>query len=182
MTTLGRTESALLVIDVQVGVVEDAYRREEAIAAVQLAVEKAGSAHVPVVWIQHNDEEMPLDSPRWSIVPELDPRADELHVSKSFKSSFEATDLETRLAALNIGHVYICGAQSDNCVRHTSHAALERGYDVTLVEDAHTTSDFRWDDQLISAQHIVNELNHAFYGYEVPGRVTTLVTSAELAF
>ena len=166
MTTLGRTESALLVIDVQVGVVEDAYRREEAIAAVQLAVEKARSAHVPVVWI----------------VPELDPRADELHVSKSFKSSFEATDLETRLAALNIGHVYICGAQSDNCVRHTSHAALERGYDVTLVEDAHTTSDFRWDDQLISAQHIVNELNHAFYGYEVPGRVTTLVTSAELAF
>ena len=182
MTTLQRERSALLVIDVQNGVVEDAFRRDEVIAAINEAVRRAREAEVPVIWIQHNDEEMALNSERWQLVPELDDRADEVHVNKSFKSSFEATDLEERLGELNVGHVFICGAQSDNCVRHTSHAALERGYDVTLIEDAHTTSSYRWRGQAILAENTVHELNSAFNGYVVPGRVTALVTSNDLAF
>ena len=73
--------------------------------------------------------------PNWS-------RADgEALVRKTYGDSFEATDLEERLAALGVGHLVVTGAQTDACIRSTIHGAFTRGYDVTLVTDAHTTED-----------------------------------------
>jgi Isochorismatase family len=45
------------------------------------------------------------------------------------------------LADLAVGSLVVVGAQTDECVRSTLHGALVRGYDATLVGDAHTTED-----------------------------------------
>ncbi|MEI6372824.1 MAG: cysteine hydrolase family protein [Actinomycetes bacterium] len=180
MTTFtDRPHRALLVIDVQVDVVHDAYQREEVIANVVTLVDKARALGEPVVWVQHNDEGMPLGSEVWQLVPELTPQPGEPLIDKQYRSSFIDTDLEATLAALGVGALMICGAQTNNCVRHTLHSALDFGYDVTLVEDAHTTSDFQWDTGMISAARIIDEQNASSLNYALPGRTCTLTTTAE---
>jgi nicotinamidase-related amidase len=132
MSTLaGRDKSALLVIDVQNGVVEGAYNLESVLKNINTAVAKARSAGVPVIWVQHSDDELVLESDDWQIVPQLEPASGERKVRKVHRSSFEATDLEQILADFGVGHLYITGMQTNNCVRHTTHSAQERGYDIT---------------------------------------------------
>ena len=127
MTTLGRTKSALLVIDVQNQVVDGAFNKDQVIANINAAVGKARAAGVPVVWVQHSDDWMAIGSDDWQIVPQLSPAEGEAKVGKLYRNSFEATTLEEVLAGLGVGHVYVCGAQTNNCVRFTSHGAMERG-------------------------------------------------------
>ena len=124
MATLNRSGKALLVIDVQVGVVAEAFKREETLAAINVAIGKARAAGIPVIWVQHSDEELELESAEWQIAPELEPLAGEHKIRKLYPSSFEATELEAVLSELSVGHVYICGAETNNCVRHTSHLSL----------------------------------------------------------
>ena len=170
MSTLGRTKSALLVIDVQNQVVDGAFNKDQVIAQINAAVAKARAAGVPVVWVQHSDDWMAIDSDDWQIVPQLSPAEGEPRVRKLYRNSFEATTLEEVLAGLGVGHVYVCGAQTNNCVRYTTHGALERGYDVTLLSDAHTTTDFETGGKKISAEFAVDELNSSLHGEELPGR------------
>src|SRR5205085_2277274 len=136
-----RPNTALLVIDVQNGVVEGAHERDAVVANVGSLVEKARQERVPVVWVQHADEHLARDSDEWRIVPELSPDEAEPLVHKSYGDSFEDTELEDVLAGLGVGRLVVAGAQTDQCIRSTLHGALARGYDATLVSDAHTTED-----------------------------------------
>jgi nicotinamidase-related amidase len=169
MTTLGRTKSALLVIDVQNQVVDGAFNKEQVITNINSAVAKAREAGVPVVWVQHSDDWMAIGSDDWQIVPQLSPADGEAKVGKLYRNSFEATDLESVLAGLEVGHLYICGAQTNNCVRFTSHGAMERGYDVTLLMDAHTTTDYEFEGKKVSAEVLVDDLNASFFRTRLPG-------------
>src|SRR5438270_30583 len=142
MTTLqNRPKTALLVIDVQKGVVHGAHQRDAVVANVSSLVDRARSEGVPVVWIQHSDEDLARGSDKWRIVPELTPGEAEPLVEKNYGDSFEATTLETVLSGLGVGRLIVVGAQTDMCVRSTLHGAFVRGYDATLVKDAHTTED-----------------------------------------
>lgn len=142
MTTLpARPRTALLVIDVQRGVVGEAHRRDEVVANIAALVERARAEETPVVWVQHSDEGLPRGSEPWQYVEELARLGSEPLVHKSHGDSFEGTDLEQVLADAGIGHLVVTGAESDACVRSTIHGAFTRGYDVTLVADAHTTGD-----------------------------------------
>ena len=142
MTTLeNRPNTALLVVDVQNGVVNSAYQRDEVVTNVGRLVEKAREEQVPVVWVQHHDEDLPRGSETWQIVPELTPGDAEPVVEKSYGDSFEDTTLETVLSGLGVGRLVVVGAQTDACIRSTLHGAITRGYDATLVKDAHTTED-----------------------------------------
>lgn len=152
----------LLVIDVQRGVVDGTYRRDEVVAHIDELVAAARRLQVPVVWVQHNEQQMPIGSEWWQIVPELDP-ADEPRVDKQYRSSFEHTPLADILGTLGTRELVVCGAETNYCVRHTIHAALERGFDVTLVADAHTTSE---DD----AARVIEEQNANFSDYRLSGR------------
>ena len=181
MTTIPvRDKTALLVIDVQNGVVQDAYRRDEVIANIELAVAKARAASIPVVWIQHSDEELEIDSDAWQIVSELIPLKGEAMVRKTFRSAFEGTDLEDILGSLNVGQLVVCGAQTNNCVRHTSHDALAKGYDVTLIADAHTTSSYEWGGHKVDAQAVVEEQNDNF-NETLPGRKARAIPLTQLS-
>jgi nicotinamidase-related amidase len=181
MTTLNRPNSALLVIDVQNDVVAEAYKRDSVVERIQSAVEKARAKGTPVIWVQHSDDYLAIDSLGWQIVPELEPLPNEPVVRKLYCSSFEATNLDDLLENADIGHLFIAGAETNHCVRHTSHAALERGYDITLLSDAHTTSDGEGAHGDILARQIVDEQNQGFDGYALPGRGASVSKVAESA-
>ncbi|MCX5316776.1 isochorismatase family protein [Streptomyces sp. NBC_00154] len=140
MTTLeNRPNTALVVVDVQNGVVEGAHERDAVVANVGHLIEKARREGTPVVWVQHSDEQLVRGSDDWRIVPELTPGDAEPLVEKNYGDSFEDTTLETVLSRLGAGRLVVVGAQTDACIRSTLHGAFVRGYDVTLVSDAHTT-------------------------------------------
>jgi nicotinamidase-related amidase len=142
MTTLdNRPNTGLLVVDVQTGVVGGSPGRDTVVANIGSLVAKARREGVPVVWVQHHSENLQEGSDAWRIVPELDPRETEARIGKAYGDSFEDTELETVLSSLGIGRLMIVGAQTDACIRSTLHGALVRGYDATLVSDAHTTED-----------------------------------------
>lgn len=164
-----RGESALVVIDVQVNVVQDAYMRDEKVANMAAAVAKARAASIPVIWVRHSAEDLPLGSDGWQIVPELLPLDGEAIIEKKYRSTFIETNFEEVLGQMKIGHLFTCGAETNNCVRHTSMAALEAGYDVTLIADAHTTTGFEWNGYVVDASSTIDEQNTNFMGYELPG-------------
>jgi nicotinamidase-related amidase len=142
MTTLeNRLHTALLVIDVQNGVVSGAHERDAVVANVGSLVERARREQVPVVWVQHSDDGLARESDEWQIVPELARRNAEPLVEKHYGDAFEETDLEPVLSGLGVGRLVVAGAQTDACIRSTLHGALVRGYDAVLVSDAHTTED-----------------------------------------
>lgn len=180
MTTLaGRPNSALLVIDVQNGVVAGAHARDTVIANIHALVDRARSEGVPVVWVQHSDAQMPQGSEAWQYVPELVRRNDEAIVHKTFGDSFEGTDLEQVLASKGIGRVVVTGAQSDACIRSTIHGAFTRGYDVTLVGDAHTTEDLSAWGAPPPAQVIAH--TNLYWGQQAaPGRTAAVAPTASV--
>jgi nicotinamidase-related amidase len=182
MTTLSdRPNTALLIVDVQTGVVADAHERDAVVANIGQLAERARSAQVPVVWIQHSDDELVRGSDEWQIVAELSPGAAEPLVDKHYGDSFEDTDLESVLADLAVGRLLVAGAQTDQCVRSTIHGALVRGYDTTLVSDAHTTEDqTAWGapppDQVIAHTNL-------YWTYQdAPGRTAGTVTTDAVDF
>lgn len=183
MTTLpDRPNTALLVIDVQNKPVEGAPRRDEVIANINSLVEKARAQHVPVIWVQHNDEGLPLGSEDWQYVPELAERREaEPLVHKSYGDAFEATELESVLAERAVGRLVVTGAQSDACIRSTIHGAFARGYDVTLVGDAHTTEDLSaWG---APAPELVIAHTNLYWRYQsAPGRQAATVDTADVSF
>ena len=177
-----RPNTALLVIDVQNAVVENAFNRDAVVANILSAVQKARAAGMPVIWVQHSDEELELDSEGWQIVPELKPLAGEPKVRKSYKSSFIDTDLEQVLAKLQVSKLIICGAESNHCIRHTSHSAFDRGYDVTLIADAHTANSYEWDGHNVSAENVIDEQNDNFAHYELPGVTANVLRLEKVSF
>jgi nicotinamidase-related amidase len=182
MSTLeNRPNKALLVVDVQNGVVADAHERGKVVANIVSLVGRARRAQTPVVWVQHNSDDLIRNSERWQIVPELVPADEEPVVEKVYGDAFEQTSLEVLLADLGVGSLIVAGAQTDACIRSTLHGALVRGYDVTLVSDAHTTDDnTSWGapppDQVIAHTNL-------YWDYETaPGRVAGTVAAAEVDF
>ena len=177
-----RNKKALLVIDVQNGVVEYAWKRDSTVSKIAALVDQARASKTEVIWVQHSEDDMPLDSLSWQIVPELKPALDEKIIHKLWRSSFEETELEDALEELKIDHLVISGAQTNYCVRHTIHAAIERGLDVTLVEDAHTTMDESWNGSPIPAELIIAELNRSCSDYDLPESRVDVISADKVRF
>jgi nicotinamidase-related amidase len=182
MTTLeNRPNTALLVVDVQNGVVEAASRRDAVVANVGSLVEKARRERVPVVWVQHSDEQLARGSDGWRIVPELTPGGAEPLVEKSYGDSFEDTTLEAVLSRLAVGRLVVVGAQTDACIRSTLHGALVRGYDATLVSDAHTTEDqTAWGAP--PPDQVIAHTNLYWKHQTAPGRTAGTVETKDVDF
>lgn len=171
----------LVVVDVQNDVVATAWDRDRIVGNVAHVVQRARDAGTPVVWVQHQDDELVPGSPGWQWVPELAPAAGETLIHKRFNSSFEDTPLEATLAALGATHLVLAGAATNWCIRATAYAALERGYDLTLVGDAHTTvnSDLP-DGRRVEARQAVDDLNLAMRWLAYPGRRNAVATAADV--
>ncbi len=182
MATLeNRPNTALLVIDVQNGVVAGAHERDTVVANIGSLVDRARQEQVPVVWVQHSDEQLERGSEAWGIVPELSPGDGEPLVEKHYGDSFEDTTLEAVLSGLGVGRLVVAGAQTDACVRSTLHGAFVRGYDATLVSDAHTT-------EVLSAwgapppDQVIAHTNLYWKDQTAPGRTAGTVETKDVDF
>ena len=183
MTTLEkRPNTALLVVDVQNGVVEGSPGRDAVVANVGSLVEKARQEQVPVVWVQHSDDGgLQKGSDNWRIVPELSPDAAEPLIEKTYGDSFEDTNLESLLSDLGVGRLVVVGAQTDACIRSTLHGAIVRGYDATLVADAHTTED-QTEYGAPPPEQVIAHTNLYWEWQRAPGRRGQTVPTAEVDF
>jgi len=170
--------SALMVIDVQRDVVANALETEKVVSNINSLIEKARTDGTPVIWVQHSDDYLVKESAGWEFVPELLPGASDVRIYKTHPSSFQETDLSQHLQALGTRHLVITGAQTDHCVNATSNAAVELGFDVTLVGDAHTTE----DTQSMSAAQLIAEKNQQFASLTRADQVIAVLPTAEVSF
>jgi nicotinamidase-related amidase len=182
MTTLAnRPNTGLLVVDVQNGVVEGSPGRDAVVGNIRSLVDRARQEDIPVVWVQHRSDSLKPGSDPWQIVPELDPGGDEPLVEKAYGDSFEATNLESVLSDLEVGRLLVVGAQTDACIRSTLHGALVRGYDATLVSDAHTTEDLsQWGAP--PPEQVIAHTNLYWTYQTAPGRTAGTVETKDVDF
>ena len=182
MTTLeNRPNTALLVVDVQNGVVNGNHERDSVVANVGTLVDKARKENVAVVWVQHSNEGLQQGSDAWRIVPELKPDDAEPLVEKTYGDSFEDTNLEKVLSGLGVGRLVVVGAQTDECIRSTLHGAFVRGYDATLVSDAHTTEDLsEWGAP--PPDKVIAHTNLYWSNHTAPGRTAGTAATKDVDF
>ena len=90
-------------------------------------------------------------------------------------------DLEDVLATLGAGRLVVAGAQTDECIRSTLHGAFTRGYDATLVADAHTTEDLtEWGAP--PPEQVIAHTNLYWGNHAGPGRTAGTVKTADVEF
>lgn len=182
MTILaGRPNTALLIVDVQTGVVAGNFARDAVVANIARLAQKARGSRTAVIWVRHASDELMPGTKAWRIVPELSPESGEPIIDKRYGDAFEATELEAVLAERGVGRLVVAGAQSDACIRSTLHGALVRGYDTILVADAHTTEDMTKWGAPPPAQVVAH--TNLYWAYQTaPGRTAGTVTTAEAQF
>jgi nicotinamidase-related amidase len=182
MTTIeNRPNTALLVVDVQHGVVAAAHARDAVVANIARLVEQARRERAPVVWVQHSDHGLVRGSEEWRIVAELAPDAAEPLIEKHYGDAFEDTTLETVLSGLGVGRLLVAGAETDACIRSTLHGAFTRGYDATLVSDAHTANDqSAWGAP--PPDQVVAHTNLYWSDQSAPGRTAGTVATEDVDF
>ncbi|MHC1740116.1 MAG: isochorismatase family protein [Anaerolineaceae bacterium] len=176
-------KTVLLVVDVQVGVMKNVWEAPRIIQNIAVAVNKARRQEIPVIWVQHSDDDLIDGSSDWQMVPELSPKEGEIRIYKQFNSSFEQTLLDETLARLGASHIVLVGAQTNWCIRATAYGALDRGYDLTLLKDAHTTETIELDSgRKIEAADIILELNIAMKWLSYPERTNNTASAEEIDF
>ncbi len=177
-------ETVLLVIDVQNGVVEEGWDRDGLLDRLDTLIDGARSKGTPVVYVQHetpDDDELRPGTELWKIHERIAPRDGEPVVAKRYGDAFVETTLPETLAGLNAGHLIISGAQTDACIRATTHRAMGLGYDVTLVSDCHTTNDCVWGEVNVTGEQIVKHFNLAIQFSEYPGQLVRVVPHTDVA-
>ena len=173
---------ALLVIDVQNGVVGTCHERDRTVGNISAVLGYARHKGMPVIFVQHtNDQELPEHSDQWNIVPELMIQATDVRLTKRYNSAFEDTGLEEVLKGLGTEKLLVVGAATNWCIRATVFGALTKGYHVMLVSDAHTTESMKLSaDRTIKAEDIIEEFNIGVKYVEFSRVKTEVLTTQEL--
>lgn len=174
-------QTALVVIDVQIGLIEGAYRRDEVLSTIANLLESARSSDTPVIYVQHDGPKghgLEKGTPSWEIHPTIAPREGEIVVHKEASDSFHATRLQDVLEQRGIKHLVVTGGQTDWCVNATICRSIYLGYDATLVSDAHTT----YDCDTLTAPQVVAFYNELLDGYEVDGHEIRVKASGDIRF
>jgi nicotinamidase-related amidase len=167
------TDTALVVIDAQIGVVGEAYHHDDVLDNINLLLDRARSSGTPVIYVQHNESiegGLVPGTTIWAIHPAVAPHDGEPVVQKESPDSFHETRLQEELEARGIKRLVITGGQTQYCVDTTVRRAVAQGYDVLLASDAHTTD----DSETLPAEKIIafyNETLNGFWAGEYKVRV-----------
>ncbi len=155
-------DTVLLVIDVQVNMFAEAdpvYQGNELLAHIRSLLEKARNAQIPIIYVQHGSERsghpLEIGTSGWHIHPAIAPQEGDPVVHKRMPDAFYATTLQQELQTRGVKKVILTGIQTDLCVDTTCRRACSLDYDVTLVEDAHST----WDRSPLTAAQIIAHHN-----------------------
>ena len=158
--------TALVIIDTQVGLIEPAYQCQEVLEHINTLLTQARASHIPVIYVQHDGPKghgLEVGSPAWNIHPAIAPQQGEPIVHKRASDSFYDTTFKRELEARGINHLVVMGGQTEYCVDTTIRRATVEGYNVTLVSDAHTTDDY--DEALLTAAQRIAYLNDVVNGF-----------------
>jgi len=166
---VARGGTALLVVDLQEGVLRGCADAAGTLARTVDLVERARGAGVPVVWVL-DDQDFPRDSDDFALAAPLEPLASETRLVKSYRDAFAGTGLRELLAEQGTSHLLVAGAQSDFCVRTAAQRAAAEGFDVTLVADCHTTRPAETAAGTLSGEQVVAHVNAYFRGLRYPGQ------------
>ncbi len=159
-------DTALVIIDTQVGLIEPAYRGQEVLDNINTLLARARANGTPIIYIQHEEPkgyQLEVNTPPWEIHPSIAPQEGEPVVHKRASDSFYDTPFQQELEARGIKHLVVTGCQTEYCVDTTVRRATTMGYDVTLVQDAHTTEDY--DGAVITAAQRIDYHNGVLNGF-----------------
>lgn len=175
-------DTALVIIDVQAGMLDEAIPEERAtLATIAGVLERARTAGVPVIYVQHDGgpgHPLEVDTPGWRVHPAIAPREGEPVIRKRASDSFYKTPLKEEMEARGVRRLVVTGAMTEYCVDTTCRRALSEGYDVTLVADGHAT--FDRDD--MPAERIKAYHNSRLAQLAHPDHAVTVLPAAEVAF
>ena len=177
-----RDGDALVVVGMQEDLLADTWNPDVVAARVADLVRRARLAGVPVVWVQYHDDDPESGGAGRQIVGELTRDPGEPLVDAEFPDAFAGTRLHDVLAGVGASHLFLVGARSDGGVRATHAGGLFRGYDVTLVSDAHTTVDDSFEGAELPASVVVQVINKLAWTAHLPGVTAGLVASADVVF
>ncbi|MEH7457624.1 cysteine hydrolase family protein [Bacillus sp. JJ1127] len=159
-----RNCAALLIIDVQTGSFQEEqplYRGEELLGNIKLLISKARFAKVPIFYMKYNGKAGSLlerETPGWGIHTSIAPLTEDIIIEKNHPDSFHRTNLQQELDERNIKQIVVTGIQTEICVDATCRRAYSLGYELTLVEDGHST----YDSKILSASQIIDHHNEIF--------------------
>lgn len=172
------SKHALLVIDVQSGLIRGAYQETEVLAAINNTCKSVRASGGVIIFIQHchtSYEPLMKGHPDWALHESLDVQADDLFIEKQASDSFYGTNLEELLNQLGISHVYVTGLQTEYCVDTTCRSAMSKGFEVTLISDGHTTG-----DALLKAPQTIAHHNAVLENLAHPHRAIQVRASYEV--
>lgn len=172
------SDTALVIIDVQAGMFAEAeqpYQGEQLLANINHLLAQARASATPIIYIQHGSRAGSLEpgTPGWAIHPAIAPLATDTVVQKRFPDAFQATTLQEELTARGIKKLVVAGMQTEFCVDTTCRRAFSLDYEVTLVQDAHST----WNSAIAPAEQIIAHHNAVLGDW-----FTRLQATKEIAF
>lgn len=179
---LERDASALVVVDAQQGPAAALAGVAAVLDAIADLVARARLAGVPVVWLRRVDAELRPGEPGWQLCDLLASEPGELLIDHAWDDGFIATDLADALGGLSAGHLWLAGLGSETAVLQTYLGALYRGFDVTLIEDAHAAADVEFDGCELSASQVVALVNRIVWRDQAPDVSGDLMACANVVF
>jgi nicotinamidase-related amidase len=160
-----KEKTALLIIDVQVGIVEresgHVFNSGALLSNINQIISDARLREIPILYVQDLDV-APQDSIEFQIHPSIAPIEGDRVIQKIATDAFHGTNLHEKLQAMGVNHIVIVGCKTEYCVDTTCRRATTLGYDVTLVADAHSTT----DNKILSAEQIINHHNVNLHGLD----------------
>ena len=153
-----RTDTALVIIDVQTGLVagkNPMYQLDAFLKNISTLIAQARTTGTPIIYIQDNDVDE-IGSPGWQIHPAIAPQEGDLVLRKPETDAFYGTRLQEELEARGLTHLIIAGCKTEVCIDATCRKAIAMGYKVTLASDAHSTT----DNAILTAPQIIAYHNH----------------------
>jgi nicotinamidase-related amidase len=173
-------DTALLVIDMQIALVDMGYRAQDVLACVSGLVGRARGAGVPVIHVQHDHASYaPLmaGAPTWRIHPDVTPAAGEVVIGKTASDAVHGTSLQAELQRRGVKRLVVTGMQTEYCVDTTCRRAISLGFDVTLVADGHTTR-----DGVLAAADVIRHHNAVLPALAHPDHHVTVVAGHDVRF
>lgn len=176
-------KSALVIIDVQVGLVRllSPELQDRVLPNLALLLRKARASGTPVFFVQHDGAKghpLEAETAGWAIHPAILPLAGEQVVRKKTSDSFFETRLAEELQRAGSRHLIVAGAMTEYCVDTTCRRAVTLGYNVTLAADAHLTR----DNSVLTAAQIVAHHNLVLDGFDAGTHSIKVAPAGEISF
>jgi nicotinamidase-related amidase len=175
------TGEALLIIDMQAGMLAEVPDADELTARVAELADRARTAGRPVFVIQHEAADLVAGEPEWTLAEAIAPHDGDVLLPKRNADSFIGTDLDAQLRDRGISRVVITGLATEFCVDSTARAALSRGFDLTLVEDGHSTP-APGPGSGLTTDTIVTRYNQVLGWADYPDRDVAVTPAADIRF